>query len=127
MKNKWILPTICGAIFLVVPWAEFWLMINMGFTITFAIVWGGLTAGTGWWFRRGEQLNLWSELDSDLLNNRVPTVEGLDAMLIQLGGWGLIIPGLLTDTAGAALLVPQARTWLIPYLRVWIKDYLIEG
>lgn len=117
---------LVGLSLLILPGLEFWLLISLPFTLTAAIVQGCLTAAAGWWFSRGEGLDFWSELDSDLSNGRVPTEEGLDAMLVVAGGWALIAPGLLTDAAGAALLFPALRRRCIGPARALLRRYLIR-
>lgn len=116
---------IVGAMLLVVPWLEIWLLFTMNFSLSGAVVLSVATAGAGWWFSRGEDLSLWSELESGVLNGRLPTEEGLDAMLTLAGGWALICPGLLTDMAGAALLFPAVRRVCIPPVRQLIRQHLL--
>ncbi|NIP72798.1 MAG: FxsA family protein, partial [Gammaproteobacteria bacterium] len=103
---------------------EFWLMTALGQALAVVLLQAVATAVVGWWFARQEELSLWSELESDLQNGRVPTEEALDAMLVVLGGWGLIVPGWLTDLTGAALLVPAVRRLLMAPLRRLIREYL---
>jgi UPF0716 protein FxsA len=112
-------------LFLVVPWVEFWLMMELGFSLVTATALGVATAAAGWWLSRGEGLGLWTELESDVQNGRVPTAEALDAMMVVIGGWGLIIPGLLTDMVGAVLLVPAIRRLAMEPLRRWIRLHLL--
>ena len=116
---------LLGALLLVVPWLELWLMLALQFSITLAVLLGLGTAGVGWWFSRGETLDLWSELDADIQNGRVPTEEGIDAMLMVLGGWALIIPGLLTDLLGAAMLIGWLRGLVVPPIRQYIRSRLL--
>jgi len=111
---------------LVIPWLELWLVLRLDQSLVVVLLQGVATAAVGWWFARSEGLSLWSELESDLQNGRVPTEEALDAMLTVLGGWGLIVPGWITDLAGAALLVPAVRRLLIPTLRAILRDQLHE-
>ncbi len=111
--------------FLAVPSLEFWLMMRLEFSLVTASVLALVTAGAGWWLSRGEGLDLWTELESDVQNGRVPTVEALDAMMVVLGGWGLMIPGLLTDVIGAVLMVPAIRRLAVKPLRRWIRRYLL--
>ena len=113
------------AALLVLPWVEFWLMMGMGFSMVTATVLGLVTAGVGWWHARREGLDLWTELESDIQNHRVPTAEALDAMMMMLGGWALIVPGLITDLLGAALLVPAMRRVIMPGLRNLIRAWLL--
>ncbi len=112
------------AALLVLPWVEFWLMMDMGFSMVTATVLGLVTAAVGWWHARREGLDLWTELESDIQNHRVPTAEALDAMMMLLGGWALIVPGLITDVLGAALLVPAMRRVVMPALRRLIRARL---
>lgn len=109
---------------LVVPWLEVWLLFRLDQALPVVLLQGVGTAAVGWWFARREDLSLWTELESDIQNHRVPTEEALDAMLMVLGGWGLIVPGWITDVAGAALLVPAVRRLLMPWLRATIRSHL---
>jgi UPF0716 family protein affecting phage T7 exclusion len=54
----------------------------------------------------------------------VPTLEGVDAMLVLIGAWGLIVPGLITDLLGAALLVPPLRRALRDLIRQALRDWI---
>lgn len=111
----------------VLPWVEFLLMMHLGLSATTALLWCVATGLVGWWHARQEELSLWTELESDIQNGRVPTEEGVDAMLKLLGAWGLILPGLLTDLAGAALLVPQVRAALVPAVRQYVREHWIAA
>ncbi|HEX9842481.1 MAG TPA: FxsA family protein, partial [bacterium] len=108
---------LVALLLLVVPWLEVWLLFRLDQALPVVLLQGVGTAAVGWWFARREDLSLWTELESDIQNHRVPTEEALDAMLMVLGGWGLIVPGWITDVAGAALLVPAVRRLLMPWLR----------
>ena len=110
---------------LVIPALEFWLMMRLEFSLVTATALAGVTFGAGWWLSRGEELGLWTELESDVQNHRVPTAEALDAMMVVLGGWGLMIPGILTDLLGAVLLVPAIRRIVMEPLRRWIRLHLL--
>ncbi|MDH5751291.1 MAG: FxsA family protein [Deltaproteobacteria bacterium] len=106
---------------LVVPGLEFWLLMWLDWPLALLAFESALTALAGWWFSQGEDLSLWSELESDRRNNRVPTAEALNAMMMVLGGWALITPGLITDVLGALMLAPKAREKAVPFLRGWLR------
>src|SRR5574341_354664 len=106
----------------VLPWVELWLMLQLGLSTTAVVVWCVVTGVYGWRRARKEDLSLWTELESDLQNRRVPTAEGVDAMLELIGAWGLILPGLITDLLGAALLIPRVRTALVEPVRSYLRD-----
>lgn len=116
---------LLGVLLLVFPWLELWLMFSLGQALPVIVLQGVTTAAVGAWFARKEALSLWAELESDIKNGRVPTEEGLDAMMEVLGGWMLVIPGWITDLAGGAILVPAVRRVLMTPIRNAIRDYLI--
>lgn len=111
-------------VLLVVPWMEFWLMMALGFSLVTVLALGLVTAGVGWWFARQEGLDLWTELESDIQNGRVPTAEALDAIMMVVGGWALIVPGLVTDLVGGVLLVPAIRRLATEPIRELIRARL---
>jgi UPF0716 protein FxsA len=127
MSPKSTLTLVVLGAFLVLPWVEFWLMVQVGASALGATVWCLFTGAAGWWFARREELSLWTELESDLQNRRVPTAEGIDAMLQLIGAWGLILPGLLTDVLGCALLLPPVRAALVEPIRRYLKESWLAG
>lgn len=116
---------IVGALLLVVPWLEIGIINALDLALPVVVLQGVVTGAVGIWFARSENLSLWSELEADVQNGRVPTDEALDAMLTVLGGWALIVPGWVTDVIGAVLLVPAVRRVLVAPLRGMIRDHLI--
>lgn len=113
-------------VLLVLPWVEFWLVMQLNWPLWFTLVWCAGAAAVGVWFIRGEDLSLWTELESDIQNRRVPPAEAIDAMLVLLGGWALILPGLLSDAVGILLLIPQIRAELIEPIRAFIRKRWVE-
>ncbi len=109
---------------LVLPGVELWVILATGAPLGVTVVIAALTAAVGWWFARQEGLDLWTELESDVHNRRLPTEEGVLAMLAVLGGWALIVPGYLTDVVGAALLVPAVQRALVGPIRATIRARL---
>jgi UPF0716 protein FxsA len=116
---------LLALVLLVVPTLELGLIVSLNLALPVVGLQAIATAAVGWWFSRGEDLSLWSELESDIQNGRVPTEEALDAMLTVLGGWALIVPGFLTDLAGGVLLVPAIRGLLIGPIRGMIRQHLV--
>ena len=115
------MPWILGILLLLVPTLEIWCVVQMGISLSVLTVWSLLTAAVGWYFARRESLSFWSELESDVQNGRLPTIEGVDTMLVLFGGWALIVPGPITDLAGAALLAPPLRRELTDWIRRTIR------
>jgi len=117
---------ILAAGLFVLPWLEFWLIGFTGAALPLVVIQCLLTGGIGWWFARTEALDLWSALEADVSNHRVPPDEAVDTMLVVLGGWALITPGWITDLLGGALVVPRVREILVPWIRETIRARLSE-
>jgi UPF0716 protein FxsA len=117
---------ILALLLLVVPSLEIGLIVQLRLPWWLAIGWCVTTAGIGWYFARGEDWTLWTELESDVQNGRVPTEEGIEGLLVLAGAWGLIVPGLFTDLAGALLLVPRIRRPLVRVIRRAIQERIAE-
>ena len=71
----------------------------------------------GIWLNQGENFSLWTLVESELLNRRIPTEEVLDDLLLWIGGIILIVPGLLTDAIGIVIFIPTIRQESIKWLR----------
>jgi len=99
-------------------------MLALDASLGTTVLWCSVTAALGWWFARGEDFSLWTLLEADLANGRVPTEEGVDALLELLGAWGLISPGVLTDLVGALLLVPPVRGMAVGPIRELLRSRL---
>lgn len=118
---------VLAVLLLVLPWLEFWLVMQIHWPMWFTLLWCGGAALVGWRFARREDLTLWTEIESDIQNRRVPTAEGVDALLVLIGAWALIIPGLLSDAVGILLLIPLVRAELIEPIRSFIRRRWVES
>jgi len=98
-------------VFLVVPLAELYVIIQVGSAIgalnTVALL---LLMGlAGGWLMKREGLGVLRRVQSQLAQGRAPGTELVDGFLILFGGALMLSPGFLTDALGLALLVPPAR------------------
>ena len=84
----------------------------------------GVTAAAGWWFMRGEDFSLWTLIETELQNQRLPTEELLNDFLLWTCGMLLVVPGAVTDAAGFMLLVPVCREELSKWTRQQMRRYL---
>ena len=73
---------------------------------------------------RGENFSLWTLVESEIQNQRLPTEEILDALLIWGSGVLLLIPGILTDAVGFILIVPVCRQSAVTQVRTWLKKII---
>ena len=60
----------------------------------------------------------YSRIQTELRAGKIPTSEMIDGLFILIGGIVLLTPGLLTDIAGFALLVP----WVRNQLKIWARN-----
>ena len=84
----------------------------------------GVTAGAGWWFMRSEDFSLWTLIETELQNRRLPTEELLNDFLLWICGMLLVVPGVVTDALGFLLLVPVCREELAKWIRQQMRGYL---
>lgn len=101
-------------LFLVVPLAEIYLLIQAGGAIgalnTVALV--VLTAVVGAWLLRWQGLATLRRVQQSLERGELPETALIEGVLLLLAGALLLTPGFLTDAVGFALLVPNARVAL---------------
>ena len=66
---------------------------------------------------QGENFSLWTLVESELRNRRVPAEEVMADLLLWVGGVLLVVPGLLTDALGLVIFIPAVRQESIRRLR----------
>ena len=105
-------------IFIAIPLIEITLLIKLGDAIGFwpTILIQVVTGVLGTCLARLQGLMVWNKIAMGMQSGRMPTDEMVNALLIFAAGVVLMTPGLLTDIAGFALLIPYTRnifkTWL---------------
>lgn len=106
-----MLPLLLVVVFVVVPLAELFVLIEVGGQIgalpTVAIL--VIDSILGSLLLRSQGREAWRRFNQALAAGRPPAREVLDGGLIIFGGAFLITPGFLTDLVGLALLVPPTR------------------
>jgi len=83
-----------------------------------------VTLAAGVWLMQGENFSLWTLVESELHNKRLPAEEVLADLLLLGGGVLLIVPGLLTDALGLAIFIPAVRQECIQLIRKRMKTSL---
>ena len=86
-----------------------------------------VTLAAGVWLMQGENFSLWTLVESELHNKRLPAEEVLADLLLLGGGVLLIVPGLLTDALGLAIFIPAVRQECIQLIRKRMKKSLIPA
>jgi UPF0716 protein FxsA len=107
--------------FTVIPALELYLLLQIGSalgpTTTFLLLLGsGLLGG---WLAKREGLTVLRDLQADLQRGLPPASRLVEGALVLAGSLLLITPGVLTDFAGLALLLPPVRRWLAPRVMRW--------
>ena len=83
-----------------------------------------VTLAAGIWLMQGEHFSLWTIVESELQNNRLPAEEVVADLLLLGGGILLIVPGLITDALGLAVFIPAVRQECIQLIRKRMRKYL---
>lgn len=98
-------------VFVAVPLVELAILIKLGSIIgIWETVWIVVaTAVLGASLARRQGISVLMSIRDDLNSGRQPSESLLDGVMVLVGGALLLTPGLLTDFAGFALLIPQTR------------------
>ena len=116
-------------LFLIVPIAELYLLIEIGQRIgtisTLALIF--LTALLGSALARRQGLGVLRRMQSEMAEGRLPASSIVDGVLILLAGAVLITPGVLTDLVGFLVLIPVTRGLIKAYLWKRIERAVKRG
>ena len=117
---------ILSLLLLVVPSLEIWLLMQLIYIIPLSTIFLQcvVTFAAGVWLMQIEDFSLWTLVESELRNRRVPAEEVLADLLLWGGGVLLIIPGLLTDALGLVIFIPVVRQESIQWLRKRMQESL---
>jgi UPF0716 protein FxsA len=111
------------ALFIVVPIAELYVIIQVGELIgvlpTLALLLADALLGS--LLLRHQGRGAWRRFNAALAERRFPGKEVVDGVLIVVGGTLLVAPGFLTDIAGVILLIPPTRA----IARVLLRRYTV--
>jgi len=98
-------------LFIAIPIAELWLIIQIGGAIgilpTLALL--IIDSFVGAALARSQSRAAWERFSVALAEGRAPAKEAFDGAMIILGGALLLTPGFITDAFGLLLLLPPSR------------------
>lgn len=101
-------------LFLLIPVAEIWLLIEIGGVIgigwTLATI--VATALAGAWLVRSQGIAILGRIQREMAIGRVPTGDMLEGLMLLVAGAVLLTPGFFTDAVGFVLLFPPLRLLL---------------
>ena len=120
---------LLAALFIGMPMLELWLLIRVGHVIgaPWTIVIVVLTGAAGAWLAKLQGLMVIMEIQRDMAEGRMPAPRMLDGVMILIAGVLMITPGLVTDAAGFALLVPAVRYSIRQWMRRKLEQKLSDG
>ena len=100
------------ALFIVVPLAELYVILQVGEAIGAVPTILLLAADSilGWILMRSQGRAVWRRFQAAMAEGRMPHREVLDGVLVIFGGAFLITPGFITDILGFLLLIPPTRS-----------------
>lgn len=79
------------------------------------------TSLLGAWLAQREGRRAWTALRQAFAENRMPTGELADAVLVMVGGLFLMLPGFISDVIGLICLLPFTRP-----LGRWVLSWLVS-
>ena len=86
------------------------------------ILLSSVTVVGGLWLMREEDFSIWTLVEVELQQRRLPTDELWQTFLLWLAGGLLLVPGVLTDALGLSLTVPDIRSALIDQLNRYFRQ-----
>lgn len=102
-------------LFLLVPLAEIYILIEVGSVIGALTTIGlcVLTAVIGAGLLRIQGFQTMRRAQENLNRGEIPAIEMFEGVALAFGGALLLTPGFVTDTVGFLCLIPWSRRWLI--------------
>ena len=114
---------VLALLFLVVPFAELFVLLKVGETIGALETVGVLilVSVVGAWLVKREGLGVLRRAQSRVEQGQAPGRELVDGVLILFAGALLLTPGFLTDIVGILLLLPPVRATLRASTVKWLR------
>lgn len=112
--------------FLVVPFVEIYLLLQIGgfigvFPTVLLVV---FTAVLGAFLLRQQGFSTWQRFQDGLAKGQIPAVEMIEGPILLVGGALLLTPGFFTDVLGFACLIPAVRRKIAMYI---VENHLIQA
>jgi UPF0716 protein FxsA len=124
------MPLLLIVLFIVVPIAELYVIIQVGEAIglwpTLALLLADALLGS--FLLKHQGRGAWRRFNEALAQRRFPGKEVVDGLLIVVGGTLLLAPGFITDIFGLILLIPPTRAIVRGVLkRFTIGRFVVVG
>lgn len=112
-----------------IPLIELWLLIeltkrtSLGWTVSLVLFTGML----GMSLVRWQGIRALRQIQQQLASGQSPSVAIISGVLVIVAATFLLAPGIITDTAGFLLLVPQLRMWIARYVQKRLISSAVSG
>jgi len=115
--------------FTLVTLVELWLLVKLAAAVSLPATIGlvVLTGFAGAWLAKREGLRVLASIQTELAAGKVPGGPIIDGLCVLVAGAFLLTPGILTDVAGFALLIPFARAPIRAAVSKWFRGQVDAG
>ncbi len=109
-----------------VPVLEILILIQLSYIMSLSTIFLQcvVTLAAGVWLIQDEYFSLWTIVESELHNSRLPAEEVIADLLLLGGSILMVVPGLITDAIGMTLFIPVVRQECIQLIRKSMKKSL---
>jgi len=116
-------------LFLLLPFVDLYLLVQLGHAYGSALplLWVIASAGVGIVCARVEGLRVFREWRTALATNAPPEEGVMSGVLLLLGSALLVVPGVISDVLGLALLVPAVRRGIAAFTLRRIRSAIANG
>ena len=97
----------------------------MGFWTTVALI--ILTAIAGYYLAKSEGKLVISKINRELSQGNMPGDDLLTGLCILIGGFFLLLPGIITDIIGITMILPGTREVFKQYAKRKLEDRIRKG
>jgi len=117
-----LIPLIFIALLILELWILFQLSNSIGFLETLLLVFGAGIIGA--WIAKWQGLHAIFRVQNEMRQGVVPTRTIGDGALILVAGILLLLPGVISDILGIALLIPPIRKLVMVGIRHWFTNHV---
>lgn len=114
---------------IIMPILDLYILIRasqtMGFGITILLI--ILTGIAGYYLAKSEGKLVIRNINKEMSQGNVPGNELLSGFCILVGGFFLLMPGIITDIIGITMVIPGTRNYYKRYIERWLKRLINRG
>jgi UPF0716 protein FxsA len=116
-------------LFILMPILDLYILVkasqSMGFGATIILI---LATGiAGYYLAKSEGKVILKKINKEMGQGRVPGDEILSGFSILIGGFLLLLPGIITDIIGITMVLPGTRNFYKDYFKRWIQRLINRG